>query len=485
MGLDANLFVGKVDEELICKICLAVFENPVNTSCGHTFCRECITQWLESSRCCPIDKKILDQEKFTEVRALEGLIRKLLMKCKYESSGCKYSSSRYQLSAHEKECTHRPNGYFITSTQRYSPGDVVITSEPLAYILDWMYVGIRCNSCVKLKRNLKICTGCRSFYYCSKKCQKKDWKLHHKHQECQIFNQVKLPKVTLAGGMKIAVRIYATLEGRPETETHIYRLPNGVTITFWDLPVHREEVMKCKELMDTFEIAWQQLTLVKPALNHDKLFDIYCLAITNIYGFSDEKWGNKNIGIALSVETAMMNHSCLPNATLTRALVQEVRVLGDIKPNEELTVSRITYLDKPYLERQDELQMQFRQCNCNRCCFSMKDDKLVASLWTLEKQRNFVLQEHTKISKKLQEITEELINKRLQLFGDYSDRVTYLFTWMMKDYVIFLLNGSEPLVNEQDMLEYIKKNVEVTHGFDDEIYIKYCKMLDAIQILKK
>ena len=40
--------------------------------------------------------------------------------------------------------------------------------------------GKRCNYCNKIDAKLKKCTRCKQAFYCSKKCQKKDWKNHKK-----------------------------------------------------------------------------------------------------------------------------------------------------------------------------------------------------------------------------------------------------------------------------------------------------------------
>ncbi|XP_062863297.1 E3 ubiquitin-protein ligase TRIM68-like [Trichomycterus rosablanca] len=51
------------EDQLQCSICLDVFTDPVTTSCGHNFCRSCLTQhWDKSPQChCPLCK-----EKFTK-----------------------------------------------------------------------------------------------------------------------------------------------------------------------------------------------------------------------------------------------------------------------------------------------------------------------------------------------------------------------------------------------------------------------------------
>ncbi|KAM3609040.1 uncharacterized protein V6R79_008975 [Siganus canaliculatus] len=51
------------EDQLLCSICLEVFTDPVTTTCGHNFCKTCITQhWDSNSSChCPICKEVFDR----------------------------------------------------------------------------------------------------------------------------------------------------------------------------------------------------------------------------------------------------------------------------------------------------------------------------------------------------------------------------------------------------------------------------------------
>ena len=40
-------FVSKVDPAYECPICLLVLRDPVQTECGHRFCKACITRWKQ------------------------------------------------------------------------------------------------------------------------------------------------------------------------------------------------------------------------------------------------------------------------------------------------------------------------------------------------------------------------------------------------------------------------------------------------------
>ena len=55
---DAN-----IDEDFTCPICMELLDIPVCTPCDHTFCRECIEEWLdENEKCCPTCRSALNTD---------------------------------------------------------------------------------------------------------------------------------------------------------------------------------------------------------------------------------------------------------------------------------------------------------------------------------------------------------------------------------------------------------------------------------------
>jgi len=46
------------DTDLTCSICRSLLENPtIIRGCGHVFCKDCIYEWFNEQKCCPICQK--------------------------------------------------------------------------------------------------------------------------------------------------------------------------------------------------------------------------------------------------------------------------------------------------------------------------------------------------------------------------------------------------------------------------------------------
>ncbi|XP_072890274.1 nuclear factor 7, brain-like [Hemitrygon akajei] len=69
--------VESLTEELICPICLGIFNDPVSLDCGHNFCRSCITRLGKEKRnYCPQCREVLSDRTPRVNRALANLVEK-------------------------------------------------------------------------------------------------------------------------------------------------------------------------------------------------------------------------------------------------------------------------------------------------------------------------------------------------------------------------------------------------------------------------
>lgn len=84
MGYEITRFIGEIDDEFQCSICTMILEDPVNTPCEHSYCRECIKSWLSVNQTCPADRRpltVLDLTK--QSRPFRNLLNKLEIKCDF------------------------------------------------------------------------------------------------------------------------------------------------------------------------------------------------------------------------------------------------------------------------------------------------------------------------------------------------------------------------------------------------------------------
>ncbi|UJR23894.1 hypothetical protein I4U23_026866 [Adineta vaga] len=73
-----------IDENYKCSICIKPFQYPVTTSCDHTYCQQCIQQWLNQNHSfCPTCRQKLSSNDLTPIttRLVLNMLDKLLVKC--------------------------------------------------------------------------------------------------------------------------------------------------------------------------------------------------------------------------------------------------------------------------------------------------------------------------------------------------------------------------------------------------------------------
>ncbi|KAI1291877.1 E3 ubiquitin-protein ligase NRDP1 [Halotydeus destructor] len=110
MGYDLNRFQGDVDEELICAICSGVLEDPVQAPvCEHAFCSECIKEWLNRQRTCPVDRQpVTCQQLKSAPRILRNLLARLNIACDNSMAGCTSIVKLDVLGSHCNDCEFNP-----------------------------------------------------------------------------------------------------------------------------------------------------------------------------------------------------------------------------------------------------------------------------------------------------------------------------------------------------------------------------------------
>ena len=127
VDLNENLKIEELSKQIICSICLNIFNNAVNSECRHSFCRQCIEQWINADHNdCPKCKRLLTRKRSLDTTdsdhnhyilignyvfghdfTANGIISELKIKCNFEYNGCQEVIEFGRLDAHLKQCEHR------------------------------------------------------------------------------------------------------------------------------------------------------------------------------------------------------------------------------------------------------------------------------------------------------------------------------------------------------------------------------------------
>ena len=109
-GYDEERFVGKVDRNFICLICINVLKDPVLCPKNHhCFCRGCITKYLENYQKCPTCADRLTVQTLVEPqRMVKQMLNALNIHCVYIDRGCQEIVELQNLDSHETTCGFTP-----------------------------------------------------------------------------------------------------------------------------------------------------------------------------------------------------------------------------------------------------------------------------------------------------------------------------------------------------------------------------------------
>jgi hypothetical protein len=100
MGFPPQMFQSKPAENVVCHVCLGVFENPQNLQCGHTFCQGCIAKLERTS--CPSCKMSHATLTTSPNGLMRGLVENLPIRCKNTPALCPWVGKLSEWPNHHK-----------------------------------------------------------------------------------------------------------------------------------------------------------------------------------------------------------------------------------------------------------------------------------------------------------------------------------------------------------------------------------------------
>jgi len=258
-------------------------------------------------------------------------------------------------------------GRGLFATKDIDIGFTLLTNEPFAYALTKSQRRQRCDYCTVLNDKLKKCTACNLQFYCNAKCQKAAWQLEHHKDECKELKQAG----KLGDDMAVMVgRILRRLD-RENGDAESCKPVNGDLLPFTDLESNYDKLTKDQqEDMGIFLHRFQSIrrrplpTCVKSA---NKMLNLCSQIKNNQFAICDEVL-NSEVGSAVYLNAAMVNHSCRPNAfPVFNGKTLMIKAIRNIAKDEEIYIS---YSDSKLTtaERQESLWGIFRfKCTCPLC----------------------------------------------------------------------------------------------------------------------
>ncbi|POY74692.1 hypothetical protein BMF94_2167 [Rhodotorula taiwanensis] len=264
-------------------------------------------------------------------------------------------------------------------------GTTLLATKPLVSVLDSRNLPHRCSHCfrsvdelevkvVQAKPKLLQCSLCHTLQYCSPSCQKVDWAVHKKEcvairsaiKQSKAHGAVRLPDAPLRALGRLLWTAQANAEVWRQVET---------------LESHRaqltaEEQEKFFQLSVSLSAYVGQETLVPSCPNAASVIDLCSRFVSNSFALTCPT-DLSNIGVSISPLTAMINHSCAPNAvvvypsfpdsTSSDRRYMAVVALRDLVAGEEILTSYVD-LSSTKAARQKELEERYKfRCACEGC----------------------------------------------------------------------------------------------------------------------
>lgn len=232
--------------------------------------------------------------------------------------------------------------------------------------------------------DLKVCTGCRTAYFCGKKCQTQAWKGGHKH-ECKMFASLR-PKI-----LPEQVRAVVTFLLQHDYDL----LSDGTWERILNLMSHIESLQQegGDQWLNLMLMAKAAHEYSKTKTNLETVLKLFCILKVN--GMTLTTTYGDPIGVFLEPVLVMLNHSCEGNVVVHRPTytngtgwlhrrnpgeaIIKLLPLRDIAEGEELTSSYVEFTEH-VSSRQSNLEKNyFFSCSCTKCQKELEVERQQAS----------------------------------------------------------------------------------------------------------
>ena len=95
-----DALITKPDANLICSVCLMLFDSPHRTKCGHVFCGRCIRGWIGENPACPACRAPVAADDLAPDRFAGAIVENLPSYCQLRSAGCPWVGTHGEVHQH-------------------------------------------------------------------------------------------------------------------------------------------------------------------------------------------------------------------------------------------------------------------------------------------------------------------------------------------------------------------------------------------------
>jgi len=391
--------------------------------------------------------------------------------------------------------------------KRYLIGEIITISDPIVHVINEEFKGKCCDCCLAATGSthpLKKCTKCKHMFYCGRRCQKNDWRVHK--LECKYYKKFGQQFFNDRFD-RLLIRLWLISKFNQTVFTKNYRLPNGSELTFNKIQSYCKDIgLDDKRVFESICIRFKSFGI---EFDPQMLYHLFCKVLR--YGIDCEtpainkrtdQLAVNNIELkiepdlpdikfwAVYVPITVFGHSCVPNACkVFKGNKIQLRAIKPIFVNEEITISYV-FLEKSKIERQKELRNRFfTECHCLKCGTNFDNFIDYKRLKILENLRMNAMNElylkpikNYANHKDLDDIEEELMAIYRNIYGDYYPNLTVEYTqyfnWKF-------LSQSETEQNLNLLKRYILKIILITHGFNHPFFENFVKLIKVQDLIEK
>ncbi|KAG7158937.1 histone-lysine N-methyltransferase ASHR1-like isoform X2 [Homarus americanus] len=264
--------------------------------------------------------------------------------------------------------TYRSHSRLVSKSQKtVKKGEVILTSEPFAHVINFEYSSMYCNHCLGSHKTkmIHMCQGCRKNWYCSDECERLSWPIHR--YECD--NLKRLDPYTPPDFVRLMARVILRLRDGGDKIVEKYSQREGRR--FRDLMNHYADVKNNEERKQDADYLLGELKkyIGEDFLpNYSDFLGIYGRMLVNRFCLLDKTM--MNIGSAMYLSASIFDHACKPNCYISfDGKNVQIRALVDM-PNFSYSKCRISYTDPvcSVTSRRENLYKKwFFWCDCSFC----------------------------------------------------------------------------------------------------------------------